>query len=508
MSRRIKKLIPLFLAIVIMISGTFSVLAMDEFQKELINDFSLEETKLAYTGEELKPNVIVKNAEGHIISVDNYDVAYSNNIKPGKANVKVYMKNDYEGEGSLDFIITPKKASKPKLESIQQKKFTVTVGEDLTASGYQIKYSTSSKFSSSKAVLLGKTTGIRKTITGVKNKTYYVKVRNYKNIDGKRVYGEYSSTAKIKVKSTSPASSIPAEMLESYVLESMKYVGYKVDKHAKQGTLFLDAYSGPRTPMSVRSGIRYGGGPTGMETVKDKSTVSGKAPNLKKFRQQGMCCASFVTYYYLNYLPNIAGVDTSNVRKAVKKMGTNPQSAPTWEAAAKYMVKKGQATVVDKSSRSIWGANLKKLEIGDLLVFSQPNMGVSCGHVAVYAGTYKGDHFVAHVGSDEGPVFKTLERFENVVHQADGCAYKTVYRFKGVAKSRYEYSVKLSKTSYKYNGEAKKPSIKAYDATGKKISSKYYTVHYKNNVKKGTATANVVFKGKYRGSKKLKFKIK
>ena len=171
MSRRIKKLIPLFLAIVIMISGTFSVLAMDEFQKELINDFSLEETKLAYTGEELKPNVIVKNAEGHIISVDNYDVAYSNNIKPGKANVKVYMKNDYEGEGSLDFIITPKKASKPKLESIQQKKFTVTVGEDLTASGYQIKYSTSSKFSSSKAVLLGKTTGIRKTITGVKNKT-------------------------------------------------------------------------------------------------------------------------------------------------------------------------------------------------------------------------------------------------------------------------------------------------------------------------------------------------
>lgn len=518
------RIIPLVLAIAIVISCSFSVLAENIdgtvssstssivssiVSKEKITNFSMKTNEVTYASRASRPSVIVKDSKGNVISSENYTLSYSSNSKPGKAKVKVTMKGNYEGSKTLTFIIKPKKASKPNLSSIQQKQFRVTVGEDLTASGYQISYSTSKEFKNAKTVNMGKTTGVMKTIKNVKNKTYYVRVRNYKTIDGKKVYGAWSSKASIKVKSSSPAADIPTEMLESYVMDSMKYVGYKVDKHAKMGTLLLDRASGPRTPMSVRSGIKYGGGPSGQETVKDKSTPTGKAPNLKKFRSQGMCCASFVSYYYLNYLPNIAGVDTDYIKKAVKKSGMNSQSAATWEYVAKKLVKSGNAKVVDKvkSGQRLSAAHLEKLEIGDLLTFSCPNLGVSCGHVAVYAGTYGGDHFVAHVGSDEGPVFQTLERFENVVHQIDGCAYSVVYRFKDLPNSKYDYSAKLSKTKVKYNGKAQTPKVTAYDAAGNKISSKNYTVHYKNNTKVGTATAKIVFKGKYRGTKTLKFKI-
>ena len=43
--------------------------------------------------------------------------------------------------------------------------------------------------------------GSSKTITGLKkNTTYYVKVRAYKKINGKKVYGSYSGVKTIKTK--------------------------------------------------------------------------------------------------------------------------------------------------------------------------------------------------------------------------------------------------------------------------------------------------------------------
>lgn len=69
-------------------------------------------------------------------------------------------------------------------------------------------------------------------------------------------------------------------------------------------------------------------------------------------------------------------------------------------------------------------------------------------------------------------------------------------------------SVKLAKTSYKYTGKEIKPAVTVTDSTGKKISSKYYTVAYSNNKKAGTAKVTVTFQDRYAGSKKLTFTIK
>ncbi len=71
----------------------------------------------------------------------------------------------------------------------------------------------------------------------------------------------------------------------------------------------------------------------------------------------------------------------------------------------------------------------------------------------------------------------------------------------------YPKTIKLSATSYTYNGSAKKPSVTVKGYDGKTISSSNYTVTYKNNKNAGTATATVTFKGNYSGTKKLTFKI-
>ncbi|MCC8073241.1 MAG: fibronectin type III domain-containing protein [Clostridiales bacterium] len=70
-------------------------------------------------------------------------------------------------------------------------------------------------------------------------------------------------------------------------------------------------------------------------------------------------------------------------------------------------------------------------------------------------------------------------------------------------------SVKLSKTSYVYSSEKKRtPKVTVLDSKSNEISSDYYDVTYEKGRKNvGTYTVTVKFKGKYSGSKTLKFKI-
>ena len=67
-----------------------------------------------------------------------------------------------------------------------------------TAKGYQVQYSTSRKFKSKKTKTTGKTSLTIKNLK--KKKTYYVRVRAYKTVNGKKSYGKWSSVKKIKIK--------------------------------------------------------------------------------------------------------------------------------------------------------------------------------------------------------------------------------------------------------------------------------------------------------------------
>ena len=62
-------------------------------------------------------------------------------------------------------------------------------------------------------------------------------------------------------------------------------------------------------------------------------------------------------------------------------------------------------------------------------------------------------------------------------------------------------SVKLSATTYTYNGNAKRPNVTVTDAKGKTISRSYYNVSYDRDSKSaGRHTVRVTFKGNYSGT--------
>lgn len=82
---------------------------------------------------------------------------------------------------------------------------------------------------------------------------------------------------------------------------------------------------------------------------------------------------------------------------------------------------------------------------------------------------------------------------------------------KSTSKIYYPKTVKLSTSTYTYNGKIKKPSVKVYNSAGKLISASNYTVKYATGRKSvGKYKVTVTFKSTskyYTGSKYAYFKI-
>ncbi len=100
-------------------------------------------------------------------------------------------------------ITTSTKPATVTLSKVTAGKKTATpVWKTVTgASGYEIQYSTSSKFKSAKTAAVKKGSTKKTTIKKLtKGKKYYFKVRAYKTVDGKKVYGAWSAVKNVKVK--------------------------------------------------------------------------------------------------------------------------------------------------------------------------------------------------------------------------------------------------------------------------------------------------------------------
>ena len=70
-------------------------------------------------------------------------------------------------------------------------------------------------------------------------------------------------------------------------------------------------------------------------------------------------------------------------------------------------------------------------------------------------------------------------------------------------------AVSLSGTSFTYNGKVQKPTVKVTDSAGNTVAAANYTVTYSNASSRaaGAYTVTVTFKGDYKGSKTLTYKI-
>ncbi len=130
-----------------------------------------------------------------------YTVEYKNNKNPGVATVIIKGKGEYTGSVVKKFIIV---LEGTKLKTVKSKKtgqFKATwIKTTKPVSGYQISYSTSSKFKTG-STKYKKTTKSSITINKLnKNKTYYVRVRTYKKVGNKIYYSKWSNVKKVKIK--------------------------------------------------------------------------------------------------------------------------------------------------------------------------------------------------------------------------------------------------------------------------------------------------------------------
>ena len=220
-------------------------------------------------------------------------------------------------------------------------------------------------------------------------------------------------------------SLIPDEMYDNYILRALEYTGYDVQYLKDNGYLYVAQYCSSNITSyapDVLSDIGYDDySPflNGDETVADSSTVTGKAPNIASFESNGLVCASFVTYYMCNYLPNIEGIDTTWIHDAVAATTMNNGSYSTasvwaWETGLTNLANTAGSGVTRYTDADTAYANLVP---GDLIVFS--NSSGSLTHIAVYAGAYtmynasgtnRGTyHYIIHVGNSRGPEISAVE---------------------------------------------------------------------------------------------------
>ena len=135
--------------------------------------------------------------------------------------------------------------------------------------------------------------------------------------------------------------------------------------------------------------------------------------------ETNMCCASFVNFYLWNYLPNIAGkssgvtwksdpdrlygdvhfqrIGASSVWYSVSQAVSN--SSTGWSCT--YDANPNMEMGLDYSFvENDYKAGKIKYQIGDILVFSNSQYRYS--HVAVYAGYWNNQHWLAHCTAANG----------------------------------------------------------------------------------------------------------
>ncbi len=162
---------------------------------------SLSASSYTYNGKVKKPTVTVINHKGTKLKNVHYTVTYATGRKNvGKYKVTIKMRDNYSGTKTLYFKINPAKTTLSSLTAGSKKLTVKWTKKSTQVTGYQIQYSTSKSFKSYKTKNVTSYKTASTSLTGLKAKTtYYVRVRTYKTVNGKKVYSGWST---IKYKKT------------------------------------------------------------------------------------------------------------------------------------------------------------------------------------------------------------------------------------------------------------------------------------------------------------------
>lgn len=203
-------------------------------------------------------------------------------------------------------------------------------------------------------------------------------------------------------------ANLALDVEDNIFMDSLIYTGYNINKHKSDGKMWVYVLAAQKRGLGWLSKISYDydGGTTGYEV-----NAQG-LPDIAYFEKKDLVCASYATYVYFNYLPNVAGIDTSFLTRP-----KNPTLAHDWYIAALDWVEKGYSKEIGFKATGYKGSPLKftpdePIPIGSVISFydmRKTNKNWS-NHVVFYAGYVNGQHWVYQVGNDNGPEFCTVER--------------------------------------------------------------------------------------------------
>ena len=226
-------------------------------------------------------------------------------------------------------------------------------------------------------------TSSKKASSSNSSKKTSSKVQNSSTVQNTVVKGDYQYNSNLNIE-------------DNVFMDSLIYTGYNMKEHRADGLMWTYVLAKYKRGYGWLSNITYAGGSSGLETKNGK-------PDIKAFERGGFVCASFATYVYFNYLPNVAGIDTSSLPRP-----TNTRLADSWYKAVQQWIKKGYSrsidftATVDPSTRYIKFKPKEEIPIGSIIIFrtyeSRNSKNKVGSHVVVYAGYKNGNHWVYHVG--------------------------------------------------------------------------------------------------------------
>ena len=169
-----------------------------------VKSVALKSFSYTYNGKAKKPSVIVKDSNGKVVDNHNYTVAYKNNKKIGKATATIELKGNCAGTIIKTFYILPKGTSISGKVTATSKGFQVKwKKQKKNITGYQIQYSTNKKFKKKATVIktIKKKSVTQLTVKKLKSKKkYYVRIRTYKTVKGKKYCSAWSKSKKATTK--------------------------------------------------------------------------------------------------------------------------------------------------------------------------------------------------------------------------------------------------------------------------------------------------------------------
>lgn len=165
--------------------------------KVSISQCKFEVPKTAtYTGKAIRPKVkVIRNFENQLKVNRDYTVTYSSNKNIGTGKIKITGKGSYTGSKTISFTITPGKTKIKTAKRSSKGQVSLTWSKAAGASGYLVARSTNGKKWTKAATVKSTSFTDKKAKKGT---AYQYKVRAYKKVGKKTIYGPYSSVKKVK----------------------------------------------------------------------------------------------------------------------------------------------------------------------------------------------------------------------------------------------------------------------------------------------------------------------